>query len=333
MGKKPHYYAYTTYDAHDLTKNTGTDIHVPEWEPGSYNEKIAYNKNQTYRKIKVQFYSSNGFTCDAKIRASKTSGAGLGGVQSMWVPFNGHYSDEVVMTISGSVPGTIGKRYFDWSWKLLGLGDQIYEEEFTIGTSGRHYYYTLLAGPLSPTFEPWTDVLELVCSWASGKSNEADALVEITENAYSHYSETHEYTPLHSHSYYQTFNLTGFLDDDCGDCSDMSALVHIYTYTLGGSNTAVRWIDDPDDEEEEFYYKPVLPFGWSVWTDDDPGLDKWNFHQVVWYNNGVYDPTAKLKKSNPRLVIDESINGSYKTDLFYSGDWVLYSIFFYTGVY
>jgi len=71
-------------------------------------------------------------------------------------------------------------------------------------------------------------------------------------------------------------------------------------------------------------------------VDDPPGYPcwrtgEWNFHQVADYS-GVYDASLRLKPDNPRVPCGEDINGSYKDDLFDSGQWVPKTPFEYTAV-
>ena len=111
----------------------------------------------------------------------------------------------------------------------------------------------------------------------------------------------------------------------------LSALIHIFTYWIGGSNNGVCLIDY--DEEYSFDHKPINPFGWPYgvypeWT----GIVEWNFHQIA-YLSGVYDACLRLNEDSPWISTGASINGAYKTDLRDSGDWEIDGPFPYTGVY
>ena len=331
------YYTYAAvYDALNIQKNFTTSIHRPEWESG-YNEPMAYIRNQSPRKIEAVFYADWYSHEDMLIWAYKISGSGIGNVNSTWVSFEGHTSDPTLMTCGSSVPGTVGIREFSWRWYLLQIDDFEYEIPILIGDSGDHKFYTVLAQPQDPMDTPWTEALDYACAWASGTNNESDALEVITEEAYTDMGVDHEYSGLeeNTHAVGQTFDLTGFFEDYYGDCRDISALVHVFTRAIGGTQTQVRMINTTSTSNW-FYCQPIKPFGENLdWTD---GYTRWWFHQVAW-KSAVYDPCIRLDEGGTeRIAVDEPITEgeSYYNDLYYdgyNGQWLPQTPKDYTTVY
>ena len=312
---KFNYESGSTYDALNIRKNYSTDVTVPEWQLSVRNEKIAYIKGQSGRKIKIKIWIDRTTIEGVRAYAESVTGPGIGDVNAKWVYFNNsNYSNETLMTTDGTVASSVGQRGFTWRWYVSDIDDFIIEEPILVGDTGIHYYYALLGTPQSPMTEPWTEVLDLACNWAYGETNESGALSDLTYWSYVEFGKDHDYDGTRTHANLVTLNLTNFFNDDWADCRDMSAVVHVFTRAIGGTTTQVRQIWGPFD------YKPILPIGWTYWTDEDTLSDTWSFHQVTWKSN-VYDACLKLKKSNPRIPINENITNPYKTDLYDSGTW------------
>ena len=315
-------------DALDIKKNNDCDIPVPEWRWLFRSENLAYIKGQNNRKIRVRFDSN----CDSMhllINVNIVSGNGIGEVCNFFVE-NYYKLDTITLTLEGSVPNSVGKNTFSWEWEIYTIPkDPAYCSYLSSSFYAySHTYYTLLAAPQAPVAEPWTDVLDLACTWASNNTSESQAIADITTNAYNHFEQTKHYSGWSSHAGGTAFNLTGFFNDDWGDCRDMSAVVQVFTWMLGGTVTKVLTINDKNPYVENFCYNSIKPFG-QGWTQ---GINCWNFHQVGWYNN-VYDACIKVNYNNPRIPVNENINESYKTDLYYSGDWEPKIPFYFTTVY
>lgn len=309
---KFNYESGSTYDALNIRKNYSTNITVPEWQLNVRNEKIAYIKEQSGRKIKVKIWIDRTTIESIRAYAELVTGSGIGDVNATWVYFNNsQYSNETLMTTDGSVASSVGQRGFTWRWYVSNIDDFIIEEPILVGDTGIHYYYALLGTPQSPMTEPWTEVLDLACNWAYGETDENGALSDLTYWSYIEFGKDHVYNGNNTHCSYPTFYLTNFFNDNWADCKDMSAVVHIFTRAIGGTSTNVRKIWG------EFIYKPILPIGKTAW-DTTGGV--WNHHQVA-YKSNVYDACIKLDRQNPRIPIDEIIDTEYKPDLFDGGYW------------
>ncbi len=310
-----------TNDALTIRKADGSIISNPEW--GYYNdenenENFAYIKSQTNRKIQVRF-DSNCEDIHLIVRLTINSGTGPGEVCNLFV-CNYHQFDWITLTLSGTLPGTVGRRTFTWEWEIYGI--PINDPDFCAAwetTETTHTWYTLLTAPQAPMAEPWSSVLDYACVWASGQSTEYSVIRYITEGAYNNSGK--EYWGGGSHAVVPNFNLTSFFSDGWADCRDMSAVVQVFSNAIGAQNIQVRRING------QFTYKPILPVGKSSWV-----VGIWNFHQIGYFSN-VFDACLELDQSSPRIPINEPINGSYKDDLFNYGVWSPISATTYTYVY
>lgn len=308
-----------TDDALDIRKNASTNIATPEWLPPSRNNPLAYIKSQTNRHIYVSFIHNQGAgnVCNMVVRAS-AGGYYPGTIQEtdVYFPSCGTTASAELILSGGSTPSYVQKWGFSMYWYVTEVNDQPQSPNLSIGTTGNHLYYTLLAAPQSPMSEPWTDVLDYSCVWSANQSTNSSALTALTTKLYiisglyynggqSHYNPDRWPNPTKF-----VFDLTDFLYDwQDADCQDCSMFLSILSSSIGASLTQTRRI------QGSFNTKSILPIGWSSWTNTG-----WNFHHIGWLNN-VYDPCIKLKPSSPYIPIDKNIDNPYKADLYSSGSW------------
>lgn len=276
-----------TYDA--LTLN----VSAPEWASGgSTNEKIAYIKSQSNRKIKVKLWlDRTGVVVEAY---AIQSGQGIGNTNTQWFDFlSSQYSSERTLTFNGNVPSSIGKRDFTLKWYAIYPGPYG-ELTYWIGNTGSHQHYTLLAAPQSPMTVPWTSVLDYACDWASGESTNSGALEDLT---YELYNCGAEYSPYENYTRgsYTNLDLTDLLDDLSSnpnnvemDCRDFSNFLQVLLNSLGGDSEYNRI--DRTTYPYYFIYNYLYPAGWG--SKEYP--DGWNYHQVGWYNSKVADAATKI---------------------------------------
>ncbi|MDI6783474.1 MAG: hypothetical protein QME64_05180 [bacterium] len=176
------------------------------------------------------------------------------------------------------------------------------------GNTGPHKIYVTLSTPQAPMAIPWTEVLDKSCVWADGVNTDSLAVDSITKGAYWNIGKN--YSGLSTHTDGTLFHLKKFLNDNWADCQDMSATLQVFSNVLGVSGIQVRRINGP------FLYKNIDPVGSPGWNSD-----VWNFHQVGWYSDKVYDACLRLNIDEPRVPVNEDIDGSYKEDLFEAGYW------------
>lgn len=299
-------------DAITIRNASGGTATVPEWAYNNGNpvaEKFAYIMGQSNRSIQVRF-NSNCTDMHLIINLTVTSGTGIGTVCNYFVD-NYTALDWITLALSGNIPGSVGTRNFTWQWSVYAIPNDVAYCSATSTFNTSHSYYTLLSAPQAPMAEPWKNVLEYACSWASGETDALGVVSKITTGAYNNLGL--EYDGGQSHAYYPNFNLTQTLNDGFADCRDMSAIVQVFSNAIGCSNIRVKTIDY---DSGSFNYKIIKPIG-LPWTTT---IKFWNFHQFAYMGN-VFDACLQLVESNPRIPINEDVNGSYKNDLFHSGDW------------
>jgi len=309
-------------DALQIVKNASTEIAKPEWYPAySRNNRFAYIKGQTNRKIKVRFWHNQGEGAINNMHV-RTTGSGYypGTIAESIVYFtSGSFGEAILTMTNGQVSNYVQLWGFYYYWYVTKLNGQPLDPQYYSGMTGGHDYYILLAAPQAPMSVPWTDVLDYACVWARNQSTESSAVTKITQNAYTSLGKT--YNGYDTHAPVPYFNLTKFLAESWADCRDMSAVVQVFTRAIGVGTTQVRRING------QFLFKPILPIGYTQWI-----TGTWNFHQVGWYSN-VYDACVKLNQSNPRIPVNENINGEYKNDLYNYGYWTPQTPTTYTTVY
>lgn len=173
--------------------------------------------------------------------------------------------------------------------------------------------------------------MDTACLWTPSPGYTAGQTLEAKCNlaymAYFFSGKTYNGRISHCLNDGMTFHMFNFLNDYQADCQDMSSWWVKLCNALGLA-TSVRRIDDPhDDGSEGFWTKPISPVGSFGSTWNAVG---WNFHQVG-YSGNVFDACLMLKQSSPRVPQDESINGSYKTDLYdptgTPNDWTVFDAF------
>ncbi len=271
-------------DALSIKSNASSAVYQNEWVFPIWSLPFAYIKGQSNRKIKVYFHHNQNYNKNfiMTIGGGPISGIGFGNMPYTTVNFpanNNGYSNETTFQLNGSVPGTVGKRQVKFGWGVVMVNGMNYCLD--MGSTGWHNYYAVLAPPQAPMDKPWISVLDYACVWASGENTEPGVAEGITIGAYNNFGK--DYWGGGTHAPGTKLHLTSLLASNWADCRDMSAVVHVFTKALGGSNTTVRLINSPLPYNEDFRYKRIDPVGAPTWT-----TGTWNFHQVA-YLSGVYD--------------------------------------------
>ncbi|MHC4084997.1 MAG: right-handed parallel beta-helix repeat-containing protein [Planctomycetota bacterium] len=298
-------------DGIDIRENYSTDITVPEWVEGGQNKPAAYKKS-TSVTIKAKFYIRPTTITSAKIKATTTDSI-FGNLGEQTVTFSGGVSDYISFTPTNSTPSAIDKGTVTWQWKIRDIQGGG-SPEYDFGSSGSHTIYTVLATPQAPQAEPWTQVLDKSCVWASGEQQNDSVLEELASDLYT---SGLTYNGFQSHYKFDQwpptkliFDLTDFFSDwQDADCQDCAMFLSCLSGSLGCTLTDVRRITGG------FLTKDILAIGDSTWNPNS-----WNFHQIGWDQN-VYDACLKLKETDPYLPVDVDIDNPYKTDLFDFGNW------------
>lgn len=307
-------------DALAIAKGRGSTMPTPEWLTGSRNERFAYIKSQSNRKVRVQFYIEPSGYSNSNIRVyAEVSGQGIGYINSNTVYFQGsQYSTPKVMTCQGSVAGSVDIRSFSWSWYADAVNGNPLEDPLVIGTTGDHTYYILLAAPQDPMSVPWTDVLNYSCDWASGQSSSSGATTKIVQGLYNetnYYYDTYDgiarYTANGGSA---SFNLNGFLNNipsgSYVNCYDCGKAVKVFANAIGcgasyqfcspfGYENCIKpigcgWTNNP------FYASQSPPYDQPIVGEDDPYRTRFANHAFGALSGNIYDACLKVDTdSNP----------------------------------
>jgi len=235
-------------DAITLKKDNDNYVPVPEWIKGEQeNEKCAYIKGQSNRKIQVKF-DSNSDNMNFLVKATVITGEGIGEVCEGFISECDLDENRwITLDLNGSLPSSVGIRTFDWKWEATALPmNSPYCPIVCVPCTTTHTYYTLLAAPQDPLDEPWTSVLDYACDWASGQTTASGAATEITESLYESgfYYEASSGYPQYGDSW-NSFLLTDFLSDLGSsfdvNCLDMAKAVTTFSNAIGADLTLTRF--------------------------------------------------------------------------------------------
>jgi hypothetical protein len=186
----------------------------------------------------------------------------------------------------------------DWLWQFQLLGESAWHD---IGVTS-HRIYAVLRTPLKPwaqdpfpdKINPWTEVLDYSCLWATGVKAVDEAAGRITRavNApvagigYDMNAGKCHYTDL------AVFNGTAFLDrlrrgngspsSALVNCSDCAAIVSTFANAVGCDL-------DQSEMRADFGLNPIIAigqpgFGFPAWG---PGF---GYHEVAWLGGKATDP-------------------------------------------
>ncbi len=322
-------------DALAIAISTGGQIPAPEYLVTTYYTKhrnFAYIINQSNRKIKVMF-DCNTSNVNFLVKATIISGTGIGNVCEQFVSACDINTNEIIFEISGSIPGTVGKRTFTWEWEAIALPTSYpYCPTTCVTATTEHTYYTLLSTPASPMGIPWTSVLNYSCEWASGLSESSQIAQKIVEGLYNR--PEFKYDTIGGASRYTgkdtaPFNLTMMLNDFGEEninvnCYDMGKALNIFINALGGNSSYV--LTDPFG-----YLNCIKPIGLN-WTNNPfcvhlfppynvpivgedlsyPNRTDFSRHAFCIMDNNIYDACLKVD-------IDENPDSPPHTELWATG--------------
>lgn len=317
------------YDALTIKEDANNYVYVPEWYIIYVNEEIAYIKNQTNRRIKAKFWLDRTGGYRMGVYADKIgSGTGIGDVNEGEVHFDdSQLSNPKILTCDGSVPGSLGERYFSWRWYATYIVEdwvedpEYFNEPLLIGDSGTHYYYTLLNAPQEPMDEPWIEVLDYACDWANGTLTGSSAADSVANSIFHNLGDTDGDIDYQTPAVYTDVTHFGFeLDDFLYDiknisnvkvnCSDVANLFNIYCSALGIASEGKVM-----DDATYFRTNLINPIGGG----EDWQQINWGYHQIGWYNDSsVYDACLQLNFDNS-YVPTGLTQSAYETALIYLG--------------
>jgi hypothetical protein len=324
-----------------IISNDGTAIvNDAEWD--SYfgeTHKFAYIKGQSNRKIKVRFNpgSFNGLM-HLLIKVTYITGHtdGIGTICNLFIPnFDPNADDSRILTLSGTLPGSVGVHEFQWHWEIyaIPINNPNYCAAWST-TNTSHHFYTLLAAPQAPMSQPWEQVLDYACSWASGQTNASVSASAVTNSLFNSgfvYDIAGSGAPHYGG--FDQFNLSTFISHlgtpHLVNCLDMGKAVTTFGNALGcnlGLSTYGRTgisenvIDGP--------INCINPIGTTVFTNNPFGsplihhdcrsmVNGFSYHAFAEStSNEVWDATLSYDiDQDPENVINSNPNCGTATTL------------------
>lgn len=310
-----------TFDAINIRKNLTETIKTPEYTK-SLHSPILYKVNQSNIKIKVKFciednkktkYTIQGF-------AGKNNRI-LSDTDSQVVKFNNGKSDEIIFTLSSSLPNNILHSYESIIWKITKCGTGEVEtkdiEVYTVFNSPSVSNQNPWKLDCNSEQTPWSDALELLFSKnganINNTSSEEEALKLITAyffEKHGAYYDTHEYfLNQYCHAWENKFNLSKYLwqisEEEKVSCHTQAGIVYIMSKLLGINPDVIyfcKWgyinttnlvgvgpCNNP-------FYQPVTcdnPKRPGVPVTDTNNIHRSLFgsHVLISYNDKIYDAT------------------------------------------
>lgn len=191
---------------HDLTSATTSSLNIrknkdfetalPEYNaavPRTAQEQCAAYSIATTRNqavfVRCTVAMLSGAPGDVEIRAS--GGGVLGALDTVTVNIPGAADVTVDFPLNHRVFSAVGLHDVTWNWEWRRAGHRHWHS--LVNTS--HRIYLLLDLPGTPWTQvygdkrnPWTDLLDHVCTIAGGKTTEMTANIAITKAIYSNYS-------------------------------------------------------------------------------------------------------------------------------------------------
>lgn len=311
-----------TNDAFTLLDGYNDYADIPEYNLGYRNNPVAYKMNQSIRKIEVSFTDENtneyNGVAHLILKLSKSNGNySIGEVCNLFIPNYdfGNSSESTVVSLTGAFPESVGKHSYQWKWEIYAIPVNSTNRCAAWNTSyTSHTFYTVLDEPKAPMANPWIEVLDLACVWASSQTTAVNTAIKVTEGIYNmdDLDGDIDYDfPYGPHHYtdgiqYREFKLADFLNDlntiDSVkvNCSDVANFFNICSTALGLSSKSQRIINT----SSIFYTNLIDPIG-SHGSD----IAAWHYHHFGWYNNKVFDPCLKIGSILPTNMAQGTYDG------------------------
>lgn len=315
-----------TSDALTIRRNATQTVTVPEWQHG-----VSVNPADSPAAYAIAAAGMNTITIKARFKVTPAPSETLqvravnvpplklgfkvfnplGDVEPASVVFNTTgLSGWVTMKVTGHLGTGVRVVNIAWQWQFrLKKTDP-----WTNFAVTKHRIYVLLDIPTLPwtqvagsTQLPWTDVLDVTCSWAHNATTRDAAAGLITDHVFALGPGTITYDCPGSGSSHYTlggnFNCTSFLSRIHGglgsgqyvNCTDCGTIVSVFSNSLGcdlwSSRMGGVWFD----------LNPVLGIGSNVWQTCC-GWGGFSYHEVAWkgactQNENVFDACLEVNGS------------------------------------
>jgi hypothetical protein len=284
------------YDAIDIRQNCQKGARVLEWEKGKKSCPAAYIKNRSIT-IKAVFSASKNLDM-AYIGARRCSG-GLGDIIQKEIYFDkscifkNYKSGAEQFQVHLPTPDEITSFYQEWEWYFQHNNDH---KVYYAGKS-RNKIFIILTQPQSPwnrseKSKPWTEVLDLACTWAHGETTPEGAASKITHYLYHHVGS--KYDEADDNQFIKSPGAGGFrlgkflslIPDVCNvNCAVMGKALVTFSNVLGcGTNYRLLELEKDDKNYE---LNCIIPVG----VDWGCTYDNLRFHAFGSIGDKIFDPT------------------------------------------
>ena len=290
-----------TGSAFPVRKGFTTPISPPEWVPGrgAADSPAAYSIGDIGSNpvtIKAKFTISTQSATSMQIKA--VGGGILGAIDPVTVNFaNGVSTPEyVTLTLSHQALAAAGVHREDavWQWSAL------LNSTWTTIASSAHRVYTVLSRPALPwnpsrsgdiSQQPWTSLLDFVCTWAEGSKTPTDAATAITTKVnggvglrYDTAQGESKYTKPGSVSQFYGTQFVSLLNGGVGNgnvvnCTDCATIV-VTCANLVGCNLSASTMRGNDGNG--FDCNEIIAIGASSWAYPFPPRNRFAYHEVAW---------------------------------------------------
>jgi hypothetical protein len=213
---------------------SGVNVTAPEYvSAGQAVEPAAWVMGGSH-SVRVRFAAAPGVTS-----ADVWAEGGLGGLASAGTPvavtFAGGFGEATFPV--NTPPTTVARTVFTWDWKYQPAATPL-----SLGHTGPHRLYTVLATPQAPQAVPWVRTLEVATQVAVGTTTAAAATRAIWQEFYTNAGglyDTVSGASAYTGNTTQAFNLTQWLANyavaNIGvvNCYDMGKSVVVFANALG----------------------------------------------------------------------------------------------------
>lgn len=318
------------WDAISIRRNLHEAIQVEEWRNGiSY--PAAYLKNRVIQ-ISAKFLASP-LVRKAYIGTQNKEGP-LGIVCPEVVEFNKTSNGVcnrggVVFSVEGRTPAKIIKEYQHWRWHCkpnisIKNENSQFPEILHVGDS-LNKIFVILAPPQTPWYqgeqmEPWSEVLDLSCTWAIDETTPEGAAAKISQKLYNSSCFSYSSSPYFTDRREDSFDLSKFIDDFTSfrnvikvNCADMAKALVTFSNAIGCGLS--YW--EISQENGSMQFNCIKPIGRCRICNYHC-----KYHAIGGIEenvNGYFDPSFKEAPEGrpPELMRNVSI-GKYQTKMIQS---------------
>lgn len=327
-------------DAFTVRRNYSTpvsQVHVPQDVPVAVASPLSLRAGDVFSPAAYSIMTIHGqqvwvqlrlrarpdYTGPATLRA--TGGGILGSLDVQVSFFNGQTKPEWL-----SVPlynqtleaRGVHRENVQWTWQYQADGG------WQDITTTNHTVYVVLDAPQPPwqtgvrdsrTYQAWTDVLDLACTWAQGTTSLPDAAEAVARVVNTELGLQYDPVPQYIAENGQVFFCTPFVEQAANgmgslgnrvNCTDCAAIVTAFSNILGCQ--LLSWpMAHPSGGDACFTCNRIQAIGTDTWAY--PGAGGYRYHEVA-FDGGTAPPFPGSQVYDACLKVDGGTNPWNWTD-------------------